>query len=480
MGSRTPSRAHSRNTSYDNLLRSPIVGQGVFIEESPMRRRGGSGTPARYDIPRGAGTPTSRENRKADAVGAAAASPCLGKVAPGGAEQLGGGSQGAKGDDTPEATKTVWRWGEGADAIVTAKARQPKGDGSSAGGSNDVGGVTVARGEARKDWDVPPPMTCDRTRQKPLSSASPQRTAAAYASPASSRVHNARPPASSGGAAGGGVNGDDASIRPSRNSSNVSESDVPNDNKPLPPLGNRGSPQTARELTGKAKKLARIAKAAGGGGGDSAAPGHDGGVRQADGQGAGMDLRISRSFSNLDETASGANGNKSGLESPAVWNRQGIAGKAMATPQREGVRGKSSVPTPGSNGRDGTRMGRQQSAPVGANGYGDGVDSVMSTPARGGSVRPMDVSLGMPANGVAHAPVTHPTVDAEAVVRDCLYNSHGIVALDGYLWKPGSVRVVKRWMMLVDNTLYYFVRPGYDLMFLVRCSFIVVENHRVF
>ena len=48
----------------------------------------------------------------------------------------------------------------------------------------------------------------------------------------------------------------------------------------------------------------------------------------------------------------------------------------------------------------------------------------------------------------------------EAVVRDCLYNSHGMVALDGYLWKPGSIRLVRRWMMLVDNTLYYFVRPG--------------------
>lgn len=49
---------------------------------------------------------------------------------------------------------------------------------------------------------------------------------------------------------------------------------------------------------------------------------------------------------------------------------------------------------------------------------------------------------------------------AEAVVRDCLYNSHGMVALDGYLWKPGSMRLVRRWMMLVDNTLYYFIRPG--------------------
>ena len=52
------------------------------------------------------------------------------------------------------------------------------------------------------------------------------------------------------------------------------------------------------------------------------------------------------------------------------------------------------------------------------------------------------------------------TVGAEAVVRDCLYNSHGMVALDGFLWKPGSLRLVRRWMMLVDNTLYYFVRPG--------------------
>ncbi|CAN0066695.1 unnamed protein product, partial [Ectocarpus sp. 6 AP-2014] len=49
---------------------------------------------------------------------------------------------------------------------------------------------------------------------------------------------------------------------------------------------------------------------------------------------------------------------------------------------------------------------------------------------------------------------------AEAVVRDCLYNSHGMVALDGYLWKPGSIRLVRRWMMLVDNTMYYFVKPG--------------------
>lgn len=49
---------------------------------------------------------------------------------------------------------------------------------------------------------------------------------------------------------------------------------------------------------------------------------------------------------------------------------------------------------------------------------------------------------------------------AEEVVRDCLYNSHGMVALDGHLWKPGSIRLVRRWMMLVDNTLYYFVKPG--------------------
>lgn len=49
---------------------------------------------------------------------------------------------------------------------------------------------------------------------------------------------------------------------------------------------------------------------------------------------------------------------------------------------------------------------------------------------------------------------------AEAVVRDCLYNSHGMVALDGYLWKPGALRLVRRWMMLVDNTLYYFIKPG--------------------
>lgn len=49
---------------------------------------------------------------------------------------------------------------------------------------------------------------------------------------------------------------------------------------------------------------------------------------------------------------------------------------------------------------------------------------------------------------------------AEAVVRDCLYNSHGMVALDGYLWKPGSIRLVRRWMMLVDNALYYYVKPG--------------------
>lgn len=62
--------------------------------------------------------------------------------------------------------------------------------------------------------------------------------------------------------------------------------------------------------------------------------------------------------------------------------------------------------------------------------------------------------------GEAEEAVSQATVGAEAVVRDCLYNSHGMVALDGFLWKPGSIRLVKRWMMLVDNTLYYFVRPG--------------------
>lgn len=62
--------------------------------------------------------------------------------------------------------------------------------------------------------------------------------------------------------------------------------------------------------------------------------------------------------------------------------------------------------------------------------------------------------------GETEEAVSQATVGAEAVVRDCLYNSHGMVALDGFLWKPGSIRLVKRWMMLVDNTLYYFVRPG--------------------
>lgn len=79
------------------------------------------------------------------------------------------------------------------------------------------------------------------------------------------------------------------------------------------------------------------------------------------------------------------------------------------------------------------------------------------------------VSLGVPVSNIspllpggpaAVVGMSAETVGAEAVVRDCLYNSHGMVALDGYLWKPGSLRIVRRWMMLVDNTLYYFIKPG--------------------
>lgn len=88
-----------------------------------------------------------------------------------------------------------------------------------------------------------------------------------------------------------------------------------------------------------------------------------------------------------------------------------------------------------------------------------------------------DVSLGLPHSNIspllkadrgvfpfvavgAEEEAAQASAGAEAVVRDCLYNSHGMVALDGYLWKPGSIRLVRRWMMLVDNTLYYYVKPG--------------------
>ncbi|CAM9446127.1 unnamed protein product, partial [Hapterophycus canaliculatus] len=88
-----------------------------------------------------------------------------------------------------------------------------------------------------------------------------------------------------------------------------------------------------------------------------------------------------------------------------------------------------------------------------------------------------DVSLGLPHSNISpllkadrgvfpfmavsrEEEAVSASAGAEAVVRDCLYNSHGMVALDGYLWKPGSIRLVRRWMMLVDNTLYYFVKPG--------------------
>lgn len=88
-----------------------------------------------------------------------------------------------------------------------------------------------------------------------------------------------------------------------------------------------------------------------------------------------------------------------------------------------------------------------------------------------------DVSLGLPHSNISpllkadrgvfpfmavsrEEEAAKASAGAEALVRDCLYNSHGMVALDGYLWKPGSIRLVKRWMMLVDNTLYYFVKPG--------------------
>lgn len=79
------------------------------------------------------------------------------------------------------------------------------------------------------------------------------------------------------------------------------------------------------------------------------------------------------------------------------------------------------------------------------------------------------VSLGVPVSNIspllpggpaAVVGMSAETLGAEAVVRDCLYNSHGMVALDGYMWKPGSLRIVRRWMMLVDNTLYYFIKPG--------------------
>ncbi|CAN0359256.1 unnamed protein product, partial [Discosporangium mesarthrocarpum] len=52
------------------------------------------------------------------------------------------------------------------------------------------------------------------------------------------------------------------------------------------------------------------------------------------------------------------------------------------------------------------------------------------------------------------------TLGAEGVVRDTLYNSHGLVALDGYLYKVGAYgRLTRRWMMLIDNIMYYFRSP---------------------
>lgn len=400
--------------------------------------------------------------------------------------------------------------------------------------------MDMASGESRNGDAVVPPTSSSRDRRKlNMAAASPRRTLAPSASPAPCGHPSRRrrgqglsdgavpPLATSGGSCIPALGG--------------AESDPGGKGTPLPPLGGGkpgAVPVDGRELSGKARKLARIAQTGSTVGvspamsfhdllaisfaGDSGAPGHDGAVGAgADGKpkrrsgGSRPNLRLTRSFSHIDESRMGRSAVPK-LESPALPNR-GIASKARGsnTPQPMNGRVRNSQSRATASRRTWERGARSklsaQKSSLGASSASfadDGGDaggdsdtarhggvSVGGTPAHGrdsvSRVLPTELRLGIPAptveapgpqslshgrregagagpgagagaGGGGGGPPTfmNTAVGAEAVVRDTLYNSHGIVALDGYLWKPGAIRVVRRWMMLVDNSLYYFVRPG--------------------
>lgn len=561
---RTPSRGHSRNTSYDNLLRSPIVGQGVLSEGPSVFRRSsntshpgrGAATPSRGTATpnRGAATPvrlartpghghgnrtpirgtqarangTARfeDSRGGDAAGSAAPTSGPAQVASsgdsGGPKSTGGVESGV--DSKP--ANTIWRWGEGADTNVsmerkssTAKTRGKKSPPPNSSNSSDAWGSTGNGDSQAEGGNLTPSVSGDRGRRKPfVPSPSPRRSA--LASPAS-RVHPSR-------RRNGQGSGDDA-VAPAASSGGLAaaslgalEGDSGGKMSPLPPLGGTqgGSSTDGRELTGKARKLARVAQVASGAGvsppmtctdllalsftGDNMGSEPEG-VLRASGEtkpnmrngGQRHSLRLTKSFSQVD--AAMVPSNK--LESPSPGGRLGMVAKVqgMMTPQYANGR-RRTTGTPASSRRTGERGIRGRRGLLkGSTGSISGVDesggesdtadaaagaSLGGTPARGRDF-PLtaELKLGMPAprigrplsvlndvlNGVLNgdgAGVGTPDVSissavgAEAVVRDTLYNSHGIVALDGYLWKPGALRIVRRWMMLVDNSLYYFVRPG--------------------
>lgn len=543
---RTPGRVHSRNTSYDNLLRSPIVGQGLISANSP--KRGGCGGLRRghsfsdyHNVGGGATLPTVGS---AELVGRPLSSKRRGGVR---------GSERAS-------PQEVWRWGDSGEPVSR------KGSGGDDSAFNDDSGVSSPEARpglakaaplpsAKKNDDMPLLLSSSRIRQRdPLHSA-----------------------VASGG--GGGIVKPVAVLR--RSTSEIAPGAV---RSTLPPMRNGRHSPIGRELSGKARKLENMARAKGTSHlscedlvalslaeRDAGAPAHDGGVIKMGGVGADGDekkrrfkpiLRHSRSFSHVD-SAKLTNLMRSATPTSAGrLNSHKNAAKVGGKPDRDSsgtppnawgsgpvkaaemghVKGKWSISTspvkarrsanptidasrlqdddndPTSqertreednpaveldmadvmrsaggeiladgdistatamhnrNGggtpasRNSGKRGSRNMEVVRKGGVGGGYDRTVGdrssreiTQVEAGSGLgvpeaemniPSDLLVGYPGH-----PAMAPTVGAEAVVRDCLYNSHGIVALDGYMWKPGSVRVVKRWFMLVDNTLYYFLRP---------------------
>lgn len=590
MAAKTPSRNLSRNTSYDNLLRSPLVGQGIGLGAGSPLPRGFGGGPPRLWTEEGGRCGEAGVNGVAEAK---------------------------------TGSRHVWRWGQAAEGILRTPRTPSKGAGF------DGSTPRSAKGGIRKEKerDIPPPLTASRMRRRnapsgpsPLSRGGVSPAVTVEPSPASSRVLGFH--RRSGSSCSSVNNGDEvASMTSSQQQPVVSLAGVggggggSNSELGAPPKTpmnrrvERCSPPGTAEVTRKARKLAMMAMAAesagsmpGGGGNAScqdllalanaAAAGEkppappprrgklmrylsqDGGLESG---GFGLSTpgrgRLMRLVSkDMDADENGGAGVPGGRRSLLTLRRANslsaaeASNKSATTPIARGDIGQVDT-KPGrtprakrgdSGARVGPRVGRGDSGarpcrwnsgarasrgdsgapPLDRNSSGSArvaaasagsalpdAAATVSAPSprarvaktaavlgrercasnavpgsgardtRGSSeaavagvadvegVPSADVNLGVPLEKVSSLMGTddssvgdedifasgeyaaaQATVGAEAVVRDCLYNSHGMVALDGYLWKPGAIRLVRRWMMLVDNTLYYFVRPGYVLL----------------
>lgn len=587
---KTPLRAHSRNTSYDNLLRSPLVGQGLITAESPTSRAG-TGSATDTKTPRGSFT--EEMNNGGGGVTLPGSGSGDGSRPPSSKRRGGGwGSDRAS-------PKDLWRWGEPVESGGKKGSARSNEVEETADGSPQGRPALTIRGidpvPSRKNDDASLPLMHGRVRRR-----DPAQFAGVPSSPS-------RPVRT----AGIGVREDGVAPRPRSGGVLRRSTSEVGSNATLPPLGSRNSPRASRELMGKARKLEKMARVQGSehmscqdlvalslGEKGTAVPTHGGVVGKpavvpsVEGKrrfkpilrhsrsfshiegaksngGIGMDRRrpskttaakigrrperdpnsqspptpvadvVRRSGGAWDGHFSNANGNGNGRgtgpgNSPPSLPHGDAAtqtkGGGKATPRHllershskqnmactplnmadvmKGMGGgvnRTDPTDPGSarSRHDGSgvapgsaRGGRRQAKPGRGKRDGGGKSSVHAperlamvgdnpdtgtkksniVSERVGTVRdgPNVLALGKPVSdeGVIPAdllagypgnPAVAPTVGAEAVVRDCLYNSHGIVALDGYMWKPGSVRLVKRWFMLVDNTLYYFLRPRYVL-----------------